>query len=592
MMTLPFRKGLQLLDSIEDIKQKICNYLSSKGEKLSFKKRGGFHFCLRFNERIDEEVFVVDYCFTNRFPFEHISVFLIGFDKYLVWPHFNKEGEMCLGGDDNIQNPNKYIELFDNTRKGARKLIRECKSGEREKDFQDELPAYWTYYMRDNDAEPSFHYLVNIPEEDVAHLYFYRENCKKDNVDFSRNYWDLGISHLRRYLNNKRISPKGNIPFQEALFVRIQHIPIPKEYDKLCSCVLDTIVAKGGKALEKLKSCSKKSNVNIICCFENDKGLMMIGINLTVAGSINFKNFKTHNFGKYKGCYRLNKRKLFSVERRDHNWINGRDNNPEAKISHTKKVLIVGCGSVGSFVAQNLTMAGIGRIDLVDNDKLSSANLSRHVLGEEFIGCNKAEALAARLSRSYPHINIIPSNQACDEFLRDANLSTYDLIVCTTGYYNSGFLINNALMELDKPIKALYGFTETNACVGHAISIVDKSSCYLCSHTEDFYNELVIDPESIVQRKEPGCGGYFNPYGGIDINYINLMISDLAIKMLLDKVTNNSHYIWISSEDKFADKKLTQFGDEILKEQNYNSMSKYNLPANKNCSYRDIHDKI
>lgn len=60
--------------------------------------------------------------------------------------------------------------------------------------------------------------------------------------------------------------------------------------------------------------------------------------------------------------------------------------------------VVVGIGGTGTWVAQSLAMAGVGRLTLVDPDSVSRDNLTRQVLfGIDDVGRSKAEAAAARL---------------------------------------------------------------------------------------------------------------------------------------------------------------------------------------------------
>ena len=48
--------------------------------------------------------------------------------------------------------------------------------------------------------------------------------------------------------------------------------------------------------------------------------------------------------------------------------------------------LIVGCGALGTMIAQSLCRAGVGRLTIVDRDVVEVTNLQRQVLFDEQIG--------------------------------------------------------------------------------------------------------------------------------------------------------------------------------------------------------------
>jgi len=58
------------------------------------------------------------------------------------------------------------------------------------------------------------------------------------------------------------------------------------------------------------------------------------------------------------------------------------------------KIIVVGCGALGSGVARMLAQAGVEHLHLVDPEKLGWENIRRHELGGGAVGYGKAEALA------------------------------------------------------------------------------------------------------------------------------------------------------------------------------------------------------
>jgi len=68
------------------------------------------------------------------------------------------------------------------------------------------------------------------------------------------------------------------------------------------------------------------------------------------------------------------------------------------------RVHIIGCGSVGSVVAENLARFGITQMTLYDFDVVESKNISNQLFDHEDIGRPKVEALADHLARINPDV--------------------------------------------------------------------------------------------------------------------------------------------------------------------------------------------
>lgn len=72
-----------------------------------------------------------------------------------------------------------------------------------------------------------------------------------------------------------------------------------------------------------------------------------------------------------------------------------------------KRVVILGCGSVGSLVAMELARAGVANFLLADPDIVEYHNICRHQCGIEDVGDLKINALERKLLNINPHVNIL-----------------------------------------------------------------------------------------------------------------------------------------------------------------------------------------
>ena len=69
-----------------------------------------------------------------------------------------------------------------------------------------------------------------------------------------------------------------------------------------------------------------------------------------------------------------------------------------------RSVAVLGCGAIGSHLAEHLVRAGVTDIALVDNEAVTSGNLCRQSYDENDLAAPKAAALAARLERISPEV--------------------------------------------------------------------------------------------------------------------------------------------------------------------------------------------
>jgi len=119
-------------------------------------------------------------------------------------------------------------------------------------------------------------------------------------------------------------------------------------------------------------------------------------------------------------------------------------------------VLVVGAGGLGSPLLLYLTAAGIGRIGVVDFDRVESSNLQRQVLyTEEDTGQPKATIAAERLRKLNPHVEIIPHVDRLSSVNARAVIRPYDIVADGSDNFPTRYLVNDACLLENKPL--VYG---------------------------------------------------------------------------------------------------------------------------------------
>jgi molybdopterin/thiamine biosynthesis adenylyltransferase/rhodanese-related sulfurtransferase len=145
-------------------------------------------------------------------------------------------------------------------------------------------------------------------------------------------------------------------------------------------------------------------------------------------------------------------------------------------------VLCVGAGGLGSPALLYLAAAGVGRIGIIDFDRVDESNLQRQVLFDtEAVGKPKALEAARRLKALNPGIQI----ESYDAELNAENAARlfpqYDVIIDGTDNFETKFLINDAAVKFGKPwiYGAIQGFD------GQASVFNFKGGpCYRCLYSE------------------------------------------------------------------------------------------------------------
>ncbi|WBU62278.1 ThiF family adenylyltransferase [Paracoccus albus] len=99
-----------------------------------------------------------------------------------------------------------------------------------------------------------------------------------------------------------------------------------------------------------------------------------------------------------------------------------------------KRLAMIGCGTIGGYLARALVQLGAGQgaaLLLIDHDDLKPENLGRHILGARHLWRNKAVALADLLGSDFPDAQLeAVAAQAQGTFDR---LAGYDLVIDATG---------------------------------------------------------------------------------------------------------------------------------------------------------------
>ncbi len=159
------------------------------------------------------------------------------------------------------------------------------------------------------------------------------------------------------------------------------------------------------------------------------------------------------------------------------------------------KVLVVGCGGLGTPVIDLLSRAGIGEIGMMDHDKVSISNLHRQVMfTSDDVGKYKVNILKKKINKINKKVKVKTYRVKAEDRNLAKILKQYDVIVDGTDNFKAKFLLNKFSLKYKK--KLIIG--AISKFEGHIFTFdfsLKKSPCLKCFYQEE-PAEGVLDCET------------------------------------------------------------------------------------------------
>jgi molybdopterin/thiamine biosynthesis adenylyltransferase len=273
-----------------------------------------------------------------------------------------------------------------------------------------------------------------------------------------------------------------------------------------------------GEALCKLLTLGSTPNRNKLCGVITDSGIVFYSFG---------KKIKCETYSLYQKIFSRNKGIL------------------ESDVMEQKRVIILGCGSVGSLVALELARAGVKHFILVDADIVEYHNICRHQCGIEDVGDLKVHALKRKIININPSANVI----AFEGIVQNLPKETMDDFCVAENTIFVGCADNRIADVYTNRISIYYkaafvsvGFWERAFAGEIFYHLYGKNMpCYECalgdgsglSSRSEANHHVYSNQEHIEELK-------FEPGISVDINFV----TSIGVKLILDILnSNNESYI-------------------------------------------------
>jgi hypothetical protein len=201
-------------------------------------------------------------------------------------------------------------------------------------------------------------------------------------------------------------------------------------------------------------------------------------------------------------------------------------------------VLVVGCGSIGSAVAESLAGYGVGRVLLADPDRFLWHNMLRHTLGPESVGRRKVDALKEHLNVRWPRqdVEALPIDVVSETHLLRPLIDEVDLVICAADGIAPRRVVSHLARHAGKP--AIMTCVLDNGAIGELLRLrpTPRFGCLLClrAHLDE---AGAMDAEA-DQELDYGTGRVHQPMTAVppDLHLMGTMAAKMGVATLLESL--------------------------------------------------------
>ncbi len=165
-------------------------------------------------------------------------------------------------------------------------------------------------------------------------------------------------------------------------------------------------------------------------------------------------------------------------------------------------VLIVGVGGVGSFAAEAIARAGVGKITVMDGDTVQPSNLNRQLIAlTSTLGRNKAEVMAERINDINPETTV----KALARFYKEddeLDLTAFDWIIDAIDSVDAKTALIKTAIEKDVNIVSAMGAAGKFDTQFKIADISKTSTCPLAKVMRKRLREEGIEHLPVVYSEE------------------------------------------------------------------------------------------
>lgn len=466
--------------------------------------------------------------------------------------HVNRECTVCIEESDTvIIDANRFSEVIETFLKDIVETLDYASHKISQDELTDEFEGYFQY---DNKGSVNSFYRAT----DKLEFTTLKISPQKAGQGFRQNKPHYPVL----ILNDRHEYPKefSNVKKVTSTVINIIHLPLevavlpPPNAEKISIAYIDeiskNISEENKKVLKKLlkKSKSRKEFFILISMPRSDGERTQLLLHFTSTDKLD------HPLLTYSDIWKV---EHYNIQRHNKEYLLERGGAQKSLLD--KKVVIVGCGSVGSEVSFMLAKAGVNELILIDYDILEADNIYRHRLGGDYLNYvpdktgkvnsfSKVRSLEHAIEKDLPHVNVIPIKTFFEKVMDKDYIYNADLIIFAVGSPSLNLKFNEELKKRDIH-NAIFCWNEAAGYGGHSVFLNYNESCLECLYTnEEGYSNICklnfLEAGQNISKNLTGCAGVFTPFSYLDSSQTALLASNQAVEFLLDQNSASKAISW------------------------------------------------
>jgi molybdopterin/thiamine biosynthesis adenylyltransferase len=200
------------------------------------------------------------------------------------------------------------------------------------------------------------------------------------------------------------------------------------------------------------------------------------------------------------------------------------------------RVLLIGCGALGSEIALKLAGCAVKQLTLVDGDTVSLANIPHSsIFLPRHVGAKKVHVVSEFLTKKFPDCQVVAIPLFIQQYKEIDLYTSHDIIVCAPDNNQTRLWINHYAVAYQKPTLFLGVSGPRDAWGGYTFFYTPGASpCFLCLSSGGEADGLLSydhEPDTLdMETARRKCGGenvavpMLAPVVGMVANYAALQV--------------------------------------------------------------------